>query len=149
VTLVAFCCPKFNETELETMNYRDIRDQIRSRHGSWDSDRYEREIENDGHSLYDSVYSRSSAVDGCRDYENERHAQEAYDDIRYEQRREEEREEEERDSRRRQHDHDMECQRQAEYERQEAEYLERQEQEEEQMPQEEITELENNSEKAD
>lgn len=59
-------------------NYRDIKDEIRSRQGYDAAERYEREIERDGHSLYESVYSRARAVDGCRDWENERNAEEAY-----------------------------------------------------------------------
>ena len=125
------------------MNYRDIRDEIRSRHGFDAAERYEHEIERDGHSIYSSVYSSRDAVDGCRDWDNERYAKEAYDSKDYERREEERAEEEREESFRRQRHHDEEMQLQAEYERQEAEYLERQEQEEP-MP-EEIIESENNA----
>jgi len=102
--------------------YRDIRDEIRFRHGLDAAERYEREIERDGHSIYGEAWSASRAVDGCRDYDNERHAREAYDALDYEHRQKERRQEEgreaEEEQHRRQRAYEEEQSRQAEEDRQ-------------------------------
>jgi hypothetical protein len=76
--------------------YKDVYDEIRSRRGYSEAESYRCEIERDGHSIhgYESVWSEQGAINGCRDYDNERRAAEAYRELEYQRRREEEREQE-------------------------------------------------------
>ena len=71
------------------MNYKNIYEEMRRR-SSGDAYEYRDKLEREGHSLYERVYSRHDAPDGVEDSHLRRRAEDAYDDIRRQERYEEE-----------------------------------------------------------